>query len=193
MKKSIKLAFCSSLIISSVFFISCEKKDSISINNKDKIKNITLHNEKNNLVDLNLYFDSTNSSNNAEITKEERIIKKDEFLGQFIIGELIKGPSVNNSLKPIFPKETRLLSFSIKNNIAYVNLSSEAYYSMTADKEEAYLKSIIWSLTELPSIKKVKLFIENKDISSLSKNFKFDEPIGRDDISKMNKKNNKNK
>ncbi|AJD31431.1 MULTISPECIES: GerMN domain-containing protein [Clostridium] len=193
MKKSIKLAFCSSLIISSVFFISCEKKDSISINNKDKIKNITLHNEKNNLVDLNLYFDSTNSSNNAEITKEERIIKKDELLGQFIIGELIKGPSVNNSLKPIFPKETRLLSFSIKNNIAYVNLSSEAYYSMTADKEEAYLKSIIWSLTELPSIKKVKLFIENKDISSLSKNFKFDEPIGRDDISKMNKKNNKNK
>ena len=193
MKKSIKLAFCSSLIISSVFFISCEKKDSISINNKDKIKNITLHNEKNNLVDLNLYFDSTNSSNNAEITKEERIIKKDELLGQFIIGELIKGPSVNNSLKPIFPKETRLLSFSIKNNIAYVNLSSEAYYSMTADKEEAYLKSIIWSLTELPSIKKVKLFIENKDISSLSKNFKFDDPIGRDDITKINKKNNKNK
>ncbi|EPY6471619.1 GerMN domain-containing protein [Clostridium sporogenes] len=193
MKKSIKLAFCSSLIISSVFFISCEKKDSISINNKDKIKNITLHNEKNNLVDLNLYFDSTNSSNNAEITKEERIIKKDELLGQFIIGELIKGPSVNNSLKPIFPKETRLLSFSIKNNIAYVNLSSEAYYSMTADKEEAYLKSIIWSLTEIPSIKKVKLFIENKDISSLSKNFKFDEPIGRDDITKINKKNNKNK
>ncbi|APH15043.1 sporulation and spore germination family protein [Clostridium sporogenes] len=193
MKKSIKLAFCSSLIISSVFFISCEKKDSISINNKDKIKNITLHNEKNNLVDLNLYFDSTNNSNNAEITKEERIIKKDELLGQFIIGELIKGPSVNNSLKPIFPKETRLLSFSIKNNIAYVNLSSEAYYSMTADKEEAYLKSIIWSLTELPSIKKVKLFIENKDMSSLSKNFKFDEPIGRDDITKINKKNNKNK
>jgi len=193
LKKSIKLAFCSSLIISSVFFISCEKKDSISINNKDKIKNITLHNEKNNLVDLNLYFDSTNSSNNAEITKEERIIKKDELLGQFIIGELIKGPSVNNSLKPIFPKETRLLSFSIKNNIAYVNLSSEAYYSMTADKEEAYLKSIIWSLTELPSIKKVKLFIENKDMSSLSKNFKFDEPIGRDDIAKINKKNNKNK
>ncbi|AVQ39971.1 sporulation/spore germination protein [Clostridium botulinum] len=193
MKKSIKLAFCSSLIISSVFFISCEKKDSISINNKDKIKNITLHNEKNNLVDLNLYFDSTNSSNNAEITKEERIIKKDELLGQFIIGELIKGPSVNNSLKPIFPKETRLLSFSIKNNIAYVNLSSEAYYSMTADKEEAYLKSIIWSLTELPSIKKVKLFIENKDMSSLSKNFKFDKPIGRDDIAKINKKNNKNK
>ena len=193
MKKSIKLAFCSSLIISSVFFISCEKKDSISINNKDKIKNITLHNEKNNLVDLNLYFDSTNSSNNAEITKEERIIKKDELLGQFIIGELIKGPSVNNSLKPIFPKETRLLSFSIKNNIAYVNLSSEAYYSMTADKEEAYLKSIIWSLTELPSIKKVKLFIENKDMSSLSKNFKFDEPIGRDYIAKINKKNNKNK
>ncbi|APF27028.1 sporulation/spore germination protein [Clostridium sporogenes] len=193
MKKSIKLAFCSSLIISSVFFISCEKKDSISINNKDKIKNITLHNEKNNLVDLNLYFDSTNSSNNAEITKEERIIKKDELLGQFIIGELIKGPSVNNSLKPIFPKETRLLSFSIKNNIAYVNLSSEAYYSMTADKEEAYLKSIIWSLTELPSIKKVKLFIENKDMSSLSKNFKFDDPIGRDDITKINKKNNKNK
>ncbi|NFA61156.1 GerMN domain-containing protein [Clostridium sporogenes] len=193
MKKSIKLAFCSSLIISSVLFISCEKKDSISINNKDKIKNITLHNEKNNLVDLNLYFDSTNSTNDAEITKEERIIKKDELIGEFIIGELIKGPSVNNSLKPIFPKETRLLSFSIKNDIAYVNLSSEAYYSMTADKEEAYLKSIVWSLTELSSIKKVKLFIENKDISSISKNFKISEPIGRDDIIKINKQNNKSK
>ncbi|WP_251860630.1 GerMN domain-containing protein [Clostridium sp. Marseille-Q2269] len=189
MKKSIKLAFCSSLIVSSILFISCEKKDSISINNKDKIKNITLHNEKDNLVDLDLYFDSTNSKDNPEITKEERIIKKDELIGQFIMSELIKGPTVNNALKPIFPKETRLLSFSIKNNIAYVNLSKEAYYSMPKDKEEAYLRSIIWSLTEIPSIKKVKLSIENNDISSISKNFKFTEPIGRDDMIKLNNKN----
>lgn len=192
MKKYIKFITFSSLVLCFLLFIGCEKKDNLTVNNKDKIKKIVFDNEKNNNIELELYFDSSNDENNSKMVKEERILKKDEVIAEMIIQELIKGPSVNSSLKPIFPKETRLLSFSIKDNIAYVNLSKEAYYNMTETREEAYLKSIIWSLTEISSIQKVQILIDNKNMSNLSKNFDLSKPLGRDDITNAKRKNKGN-
>ncbi|NEZ47651.1 GerMN domain-containing protein [Clostridium niameyense] len=192
MKKYIKLITFSLLVLCFLLFIGCEKKDNLTVNNKDKIKKIVFDNEKNNNIELELYFDSSNDENNSKMVKEERILKKDEVIAEMIIQELIKGPSVNSSLKPIFPKKTRLLSFSIKDNIAYVNLSKEAYYNMTEAREEAYLKSIIWSLTEISSIQKVQILIDNKSMSNISKNFDLSKPLGRDDITNAKRKDKRN-
>lgn len=175
------LIFCF-LFVLSFSFVACEKKDEVSISNKNKIKQIKFPNEKDNNIDLKIYFADSDSKNDSDITKEERLLKKEEIIGELIIQELIKGPSVNGSLKPIFPKETRLLSFSIKDSVAYVNLSKEAYYPMSSNNEKAYLKCIVWSLTQLPSITKVKLLIENKNINNLTKNFDLSKPIERDDL-----------
>ena len=146
MKKSFGLLMCSVVVFSTLNLTACEKKDKLSLNNKEKEKQIALSKEKENVLDLSIYFDSSNNNATPEISKEERVIKKDEIFGETILNELIKGPSVKSKLKPILPKETRVLSLSIKNNIAYVNLSKEANIDMTSAKEETCLKSIIWSL-----------------------------------------------
>jgi len=177
-----KKAIIAALTLLTLFsFTGCEEKDKISANNKDKIKKINFPNEKNQTIDLNIYFDSS-KDDKSSIAIEERLIEKEALLGEIIMSELIKGPSRNGELKPILPVKTRLLGFSIKEGIAYVDLSEEAAANMTAIKEEACLKSIVHSLTQLPSISKVKILINHKDANLLGGNYDISKPFGKDDI-----------
>lgn len=188
MRRIHALILSGAILGSSFLFWGCEKKDDISINNNEKIKNFAESNEKDNNINLKLYFDSSSNNRKAEISKEERLVHTDELIGEIIMQELIKGPSNESKLKPIFPNNTKLLSFSIKDGIAYVNLSSEAKVSMSLVKEEACLRGMVNSLTQIPSIKKVKLMIENKDTEILGGSFDVLKPFGLEDMENILKK-----
>lgn len=182
MKKFIKPIICLILFTSVFNFVGCEKKDKLSKQNKEKIEKLApLEDSKNNL-NLSLYFDTSDNPDKVELAQEERLIDINELLGELTLNELIKGPSVNSKLYPILPKETRLMSFSVENGIAYANFSKDILVKMSSKKEEACLKSIIWSLTSLPNIEKVKFLVENKDIKSLGGNFDISKPIGKADF-----------
>jgi len=182
MKKVIKVLLCSLLVISTVAFFGCENKDNKSVTNKEKLENLKLPLEKDGFIQLGVYFDGTKDDNNVQVVKDERIINKEELIGETIMQELIKGPTVKSELKPILPKETRLLSFSIKDGIAYVNLSKEAKIKMSVAKEKSCLQSIVVSLTQLTSIKKVKITMENKDIDTIGGNFDISKPFSKGEI-----------
>ncbi|MGH4122765.1 MAG: GerMN domain-containing protein [Clostridium sp.] len=182
MKNVTKLLLCSLLVISTVAFSGCEKKDSKSVVNKEKIENLKLPLEKDDFIQFGIYFDGTKDDSNVEVIKDERIINKEELIGEAIMQELIKGPTVKSELKPILPKETRLLSFSIKDSIAYVNLSKEARIKMSVAKEKSCLQGIAASLTQLPSVQKVRITMENKDIETIGGNFDISKPFSKEEI-----------
>lgn len=188
MKKSLHLFICSVLLATSFEFVGCTCQDALSLNNKEKIKKITLKNGMDNAIEFPLYFDASSSDKKATIANEERILPREEVLGELIMQELIKGPAVTGNNKPILPKDTRLVSFSVKDGIAYVNLSQEAKISMSPAKEEACLKSIIYSLCQIDSIKKVMIQINNKNVDTLGGNFNISKPLGKDDIANARKK-----
>jgi len=160
----------------------CTSKDKTSLSSKDKIKEITFPNEKNQIIDLNIFYDSSEDDKKATIAIEERVLKKEDLLGQIIMSELIKGPSRNSQLKSIVPLKTKLLSFSIRDSIAYVDLSSDAKTAMSTTKEEACLKSIVNSLIQLPSILKVQILINHEAVETLGGNYNIMKPFGKDDI-----------
>lgn len=182
MKKVMKLLLCSMLVISTVAFSGCEKKDQKSVTNKEKLENLKLPLEKDDFIQFGIYFDGSRDGTTVEVVKDERLINKEELIGETIMQELIKGPTIKSELKPILPKETRLLSFSIKDNIAYVNLSKEAKISMLAAKEKSCLEGIVASLTQLPSVEKIKITIENKNVDTLGGNFDISKPFAKDII-----------
>lgn len=187
--RRLQLMFLSSaIIISTLSFAGCEKKDKLSITNNEKLKSITLPKEKDQSINLDLYFDSSTNKDKPEIAKEERLVNKEELIGEIIMQELLKGPANVSGLKPIFPKETRLLSFSIKDGIAYVSLSSEARATMSSAKEEALLRAVVSSLTQLPSVSKVKLLVDNKDVASIGGNHDTSKPFGKEDIENILKR-----
>ncbi len=173
------LIICSSLILS-----SCKDGHSLSSSSDAQLDNVQLYKEKGEAIDLNLYFDASQDEKNAKIGKEERLIQKQELIGEVIVNELIKGPSLQSSYKPILPKDTKLLNFSINDSIAYVNFSKEAQVAMTPVKEQATLESLVTSLTQLSYIKKVKIQVENKDVETLGGNYDISKPIDINDIDK---------
>ena len=182
MKKVLAAILIGGIMTSSLGFSGCEKKDKLSTNNNEKIKNLSLQKEKDNSINLELYFDSSTSKDKAEMAKEERTVNNEELLGEIIMQELLKGPSKVSKLKPILPQNTRLISFSIKEGIAYVSLSSEARVTMSPAKEEACLRSILNSLTQLPSISKVKLMIDNTDAKTIGGNYDVSKPFGKEEL-----------
>ena len=187
MKKAVKMLLCSMLIVSTVGFFGCESKDKKSVTNKEKLENLKLPLEKDGFIQLGIYFDGTKDGDTMKVVKDERLINKEELIGETIMQELIKGPTVKSELKPILPKETRLLSFSIKDNIAYVNLSKEAKIDMSEIKEKSCLESIVTSLTQLPSVQKVKITVENSDIDTIGGNFDISKPFIRGEITPIKK------
>lgn len=188
MKRFIKPIICLILFTSVLNFVGCEKKDRLSKQNKEKIEKLTPSKDNQKNLNLNLYFDTSDNPDKVELAQEERLINSNELLGELTLNELIKGPSVNSKLYPILPKETRLMSFSVENGIAYANFSKDILVKMSPKKEKACLKSIVWSLTSLPNIEKVKFLVENKDIKSFGGNFDISKPIGKADF-----ENEKNK
>jgi spore germination protein GerM len=184
LKNHFNILLYSIIIISSLLLTSCTKKDTVSITNSEKEKKIAFSKDidNNNLLDLKIYFDSSSKLNNVKVSQEKRVIKKDELLAETIMNELIKGPSVKGQLSPILPNDTRLLTLSIKDNIAYINLSKEANIPMTFSKEKTCIKSIVLSLTQVSTINKVKISIENTDINIFGNNFDLSKPVGKEDV-----------
>ncbi len=161
------------------------KEDQASSIVKEKLENTKGANADDNkeYTDIVLYFGGDESK--AEIIKEERLISYDELLGEIIMQELIKGPSTVSMSKPVLPKETRLISFSIKEDTGYVNFSKEAVFEMTESQEEILLKSIITSLSQLESVDKVMITVDSQGVETLGGNYNVSKPFSDSDISNL--------
>ncbi|MGL4731062.1 MAG: GerMN domain-containing protein [Clostridium sp.] len=172
------------ILIGIVSFIKLEKKDVKSALNKEKIEKLSVTQKQDEeYIDLALYFDGTENDGEVKVLKEERLVNKEELFGEIIVQELIKGPSVVSNSKSILPKETRLLSFSIKDRVAYVNLSSNAKVKMSEAQEKATLTCMATSLTQLSSVDKVMITVENQNLQTLGGNYDISKPFSQDEIS----------
>ena len=183
-----KVILSVALLVSLVGFVGCEKEDSKSIANKEQVKNIKLlNNDGANSLELDLYFDSSKNESKGEISKTQLILNKKEVVGNLILNELIKRPAIKSEVSPILPKDVRLLSFSIKDDVAIINLSKEAKIKMTPAKEEACLKGIASSICQLDGINKINILIENQMVDSLGGNYDISKPFVKDEIIEFKK------
>lgn len=171
MKKLVILVIC--IIV--VLVVGCDSNSSTKVsNNKHTLQKSTKGTSDS--LKLEIYFDS-GEGKISNVSKEERILDTEEIIGEIIVNELIKGPGIKSTLKPIFPKDTKLISFSIKNNIALVNLSKEVQSNMDAIKEEVCLKAIVSSLDKLDSINEILIQVESGSVKTLGGNFDISNPL----------------
>ena len=82
---------------------------------------------------------------------------------------LFAGPPSNTGLEGLFPRDTRILSLSIKKGLAIVNLNQEATrINVGSQGEVLAIASIVNTLTKFPDVYRVKLLIEGKEVESLA-------------------------
>ncbi|MDR2712781.1 MAG: GerMN domain-containing protein [Clostridiales bacterium] len=100
------------------------------------------------------------------------------FLARETIELLLLGPDEDSGLFATFYPGAQLLSLEIKESIAYVNLSAEALdYGGGAAFEQLFVKSLVYSLTDLTGINAVQILIEGEIEQYLPEGMDVSTPI----------------
>lgn len=73
---------------------------------------------------------------------------------------------IPSNFKKIIPKNTKIISQSITDNILKINFSKELL-NVSIDNEEKMLEAIIYSLTEIKDIKGIIIFVEGESLNTL--------------------------
>lgn len=98
------------------------------------------------------------------------IIKKNEDDINYIINVLTKNSINSNYLatnfSPIIPENTKLLDYSLNDNILKLNFSKELL-NVSEKDEEKMIESLIYSLCEIKDVNKIMIFVEGKELNEL--------------------------
>ena len=77
-----------------------------------------------------------------------------------------KSSYVREGFKAIIPSNTKILDMKLEQEILTINFSKELL-NVSKDNEKKMLEAIIYSLTELPEIKKICIFVEGEQLTKL--------------------------
>lgn len=101
------------------------------------------------------------------------IIKESDDIND-LIKEIIESLTINSKkssyvregFKAIIPSNTKILDMKLEQEILTINFSKELL-NVSNDNEEKMLEAIIYSLTELPEVKKICIFVEGEQLTKL--------------------------
>lgn len=77
-----------------------------------------------------------------------------------------KSSYIRDGFKPIIPEGTKILYLKLEENILTINFSKELLNVVHCD-EQKMIEAIIYSLTEIKDIKKIKILVEGKPLTNL--------------------------
>ena len=113
------------------------------------------------LVDNMEYIARTSIVKNSDNTDD--LIK--EVIESLTIGSN-KSNYIREGFKAVIPEGTKILDIKLENNILTINFSKE-FLNVSQDTEEKMLEAIIYSLTEIDSVKKIKILVEGEHLTNL--------------------------
>jgi len=148
-----------------------------ALSGSDFVQNITNVNsyEKKELV---LYFADASGTRLKE-EKREAIYNMDTSLEQLVVTELIKGPETEG-LKATISPDAKLLNVSVNEGICYINFN-QAFLTTVKDTDvKLTVYSIVDSLSELTTVKKVQIAVEGSQKATLGDTLSLDKLFERD-------------
>lgn len=77
-----------------------------------------------------------------------------------------KSSYIRDGFKPIIPEGTKILDLKLEENILTIDFSKELLNVVHCD-EQKMIEAIIYSLTEIKDIKKIKILVEGKPLTNL--------------------------
>lgn len=164
LKKRIFLIVSSLIIIFIVYLFPTKKIETIN-NVKKNYKEAYIY-----LLDQNNYVARVN----IILNENNDINKIKEIVNYLTIGGN-KSNYIKEGFTPIIPKNTRLLSIDIDNNIVKLNFSKEIL-NTPDNKIDQLISSLIYSITSLNNNYKLSIYIEGNILTKLPNN-KLIDPI----------------
>lgn len=164
LKKRIFLIISSLLIIFIVYLFPTKKIETIN-NVKKNYKEAYIY-----LLDQNNYVARVNI-----ILNENDNLNKIKEIINYLTIDGNKSNYIKEGFTPIIPKNTKLLSVDIDNNIVKLNFSKELL-NIPDNKIDQLISSLIYSITSLNNDYKLSIYIEGNILTKLPNN-KLIDPI----------------
>lgn len=124
---------------------------------------------------INVYLIDRNDL--VSLTKIKSVGENTNDYIKSIINSLIIGNNdeIPNGFSAIIPKGTMLIEFVLENNLLKLNFSKE-FLNVSYDDEEKMIEAIIYSLTTLPGVENIMIFVENNLLLELPNSHKKLDP-----------------
>lgn len=114
------------------------------------------------------------------VSKENEEITQIKYLISSLTIDSENTDNLPKNFKPIIPRNTKILSLSLENNLLKINFSKE-FLNVPKEQEEKLIESIIYTLTENENIKEIMIFIEDIKLEYLPQsNIKLPNTLSRD-------------
>jgi len=160
-KSALRRIFTASLaliIVSILYFFP-------NTNNLNEIKQITTYVSVDTSPIYLINKDSYVIRTNVVIKAEERLDKIKELINTLII-DSEKSEYIPKNFKSIIPKNTNILEISLDNNLLKINFSKE-FLNVEKKDEEKLIEALVYTLTEIPEVKQIMIFVENEKLNKL--------------------------
>lgn len=167
LKKRIFLIISSLLIIFIVYLFPTKKIETIN-NVKKNYKEAYIY-----LLDQNNYVARVNI-----ILNENDNLNKIKEIVNYLTIDGNKSNYIKEGFTPIIPKNTKLLSVDIDNNIVKLNFSKELL-NTPDNKIDQLISSLIYSITSLNNDYKLSIYIEGNILTKLPNNKLIDSILDR--------------
>lgn len=99
----------------------------------------------------------------------------------------------NIGLTPILPANTEILGMSINDGLCKVDFTADLKNYGSKEEEMAIVKSVVYTLTEFPTVEEVQIMIEGESPSMLTYGLDVSKPLARNDINYTGKGKDKGK
>ena len=120
----------------------------------DNITNVNSYEKK----ELNLYFSNADGTGLTE-EKREVVYNMDTPLEQIVVEQIIKGPGTEG-LKATVSPDAKVLSLSVSDGVCYINFNNAFLTAMPDINLNLTVYSLVNSLSELTTVKKVQIAVE---------------------------------
>lgn len=113
------------------------------------------------LIDENDFLGMTEINSSSESINE----KIEEILNALIINNA-SGSKLPKGFKAVIPQGTKVISYSLDDNLLKVNFSKD-FLKVDKRNEEKMIEAIVFSLTTIKDINKVMIFVEGEKLTEL--------------------------
>lgn len=100
------------------------------------------------------------------VLKETSIEQKAKMLIEALIKDGKNESKIPNGFKSILPSDTKILSIALENDLLKINFSKELL-DITEEMEEKMIEAIIYTLTSIPEIKQIIIYVEGDILTKL--------------------------
>lgn len=117
-----------------------------------------------------------------------RKIPWEEGIARATLKNMIDSPELREilaptGLLPIIPAGTEILGISVnENGLCKVDFSEDVLNNQTEKDEENFIKGVVYTLTEFPTIKEVQILVGGKILPSTNYGYDISKPLAREDI-----------